>query len=227
MPIVCLSAGHGGSDPGAIGKTGVQEKVVNLAVALRVAAILRPVVDVVMTRETDVDVSLEERAELANSSDCSCFTEIHCNASVFRDANGTETFYHPASVVGRRLAQCIQSRMVKALGTRDRGIKESPNLAVLRLTNCPAALVEIAFISNAKEEAMLTDPKVHALAAQAIAEGIAEAMGFKLPTPWDPVIEIGKLKTDGLIDSGHAPKDAVTWGELATILNRIRRANSV
>lgn len=217
---VCIDPGHSGPDPGAVGKTGVQEKVINLAVALRVAAILEPVAEVVLTRIDDSDISLQDRAAMADGTEA--FVSIHCNSSVFRDANGTETFYHPASVIGRRLAQCIQSKVVGAIGTRDRGIKESPNMAVLRLTSCPAVLVEIAFLSNVKEEGMLEDPKVHALAAQAIAEGITEAIGLRLPEKWDPVVEIEKLKQSKLIDSDHAPKDVVTWGELATVLNRIR-----
>lgn len=171
-----------------------------------------------MTRIDDTDISLQDRSAV----EADAFVSIHCNASASRDANGTETFYHPVSVVGRRLAQCIQGRVVEAIGTRDRGIKENQDLAVLRLTNCPAALVEIAFLSNVKEEGMLEDPKIHALAALAIAEGIAEAMGFNLPAVWDPAVEIDKLKTDGMIDSNHFPKTAVTWGELATVLNRMR-----
>jgi len=217
---VCIDPGHGGSsDPGAIGKTGVQEKVVNLAIALRVAAILRPVVDVVMTRETDVDVSLQDRAAV----EADAFASIHCNAADNPDANGTETLYYPGSIMGRRLADRIQAHVVQELGTVDRGVKERPDLAVLRLSNCPAALVEIAFVSNVKEEAMLEDPAIHARAAQAIAEGIAEGMGFRLPAVWDPVKEIEKLKQDGLTNSSHEPKDVVNWGELATVLNRMRR----
>ncbi|HAY23450.1 MAG TPA: N-acetylmuramoyl-L-alanine amidase [Desulfobacterales bacterium] len=215
---IAIDPGHGGEDPGAVGKTGVQEKVVALAVALRVAAILRPIADVKMTRVDDTDVSLENRANV----EADAFISIHCNASVFRDSNGTETFYHPVSVIGRRLAERIQAKVVSALGTRDRGVKKSPNLAVLRLTKCPAALVEIAFLSNVKEEAMLEEPKIHALAAQSIAEGIAEAMGFKLPVVWDPVAEIEKLRAEGLINGEKKPKDTVTWGEFATVLNRLR-----
>jgi N-acetylmuramoyl-L-alanine amidase len=214
-----MPAISGGRDPGAIGKTGVQEKVVNLAVALRVAAILRPVVDVVMTRETDVDVSLQDRA----SVEADALISIHANASVFRDANGTETLYYPGSIMGRRLAECIQAQVVQELGTADRGTKERPDLAVLRLSNCPAALVEVAFLSNPNEESNLENPKIHARAAQAIARGIAEAMGFRLPAVWEPAKEIEKLKQDGLINTDKKPKDVVTWGELATVLNRMRR----
>lgn len=220
---IYIDPGHGGRDPGAIGPTGLQEKVITFAVAFRVAAILRPVAEVIMTRINDTDISLQDRSAVKADA----FISIHCNASVSREANGTETFYHPVSVIGRRLAQCIQTRVVKAIGTRDRGIKENPNLAVLRLPDGPSALVEIAFISNPTEEAMLEDYKTHAKVAQAIAEGIAEALGFKLPAVWDPAAEIARLKESGLIDGAHAPKDTVTWGELATVLNRMRSGRNV
>jgi len=217
---IVLDPGHGG-EPGAVGPAGTKEKVINLAVAFRVAAILRPVAEVIMTREADVDMSLQARAIMADEADA--FVSIHCNAADKPGAHGTETLHYPGSVWGRRLAQAIQQRVVAALDTADRGLKERSDLAVLRLTNPPAALVEIAFLSNPAEEAMLNDPTTHAKAAEAIAQGIADCFEFVLHPEYDPVKEIAKLREAGLINSDHKSGDPVTWGEFATVLNRLRK----
>lgn len=218
---ICIDPGHGGSDPGAVGPAGTQEKVIALAISLRVAALLRPVADVVMTRETDIDMELRDRAVMADGADC--FVSIQCNAADKPEAQGTETLYYPGSVWGRRLAQAIQQRLVPAIDTADRGLKERSDLAVLRLTNPPAALVEIAFLSNPEEEARLNDPALHAAAAQAIVQGIADCFNFKLEPEYDPAREITKLKEAGLINSDHKPGETVNWGQFATVLNRLRQ----
>ncbi|MBN2358750.1 MAG: N-acetylmuramoyl-L-alanine amidase [Deltaproteobacteria bacterium] len=92
---IVLDPGHGGSDPGAIGPTGLREKDVTLKLAKRIAEKLRKElgVDVVMTRETDRDLSLEQRAAIANEAHADLFLSIHVNASPNRRAYGIETFY--------------------------------------------------------------------------------------------------------------------------------------
>lgn len=220
MPKIVIDPGHGGGDPGAVGFSGTLEKVISLAIALRTADILRQIVDVKMTRETDTDPALADRAAMAD--DAELFVSIHCNAAESREANGTEVLIYPGSAEGHWLAEILLPRLTKTLGTVNRGIKERPDLAVLRLTNCPAVVVEPAFLSHPGEEAMLLDPDVHEAIAQVIAEGVAEYLGLKLPERWEPAAEIAKLKEDGLIDGDHAPKDIVSWGEFATVINRMR-----
>ena len=179
--VVCCDPGHSDPDPGAIGPSGVQEKVITLAIALRVADILRPVVDVVMTRTSDTDVSLERRAQIANDAGADLFLSIHANAHTDPSANGTETYHYPGSEAGKELAGAIQFDLVTQLKRRDRGVRNA-NFAVLRETNMPAALAEIAFISNPEEEALLETPAFQAKAAYAIATGIAGYLGIMLPT---------------------------------------------
>jgi len=70
---------------------------------------------------------------------------------------------------------------------------------------------------------LLEDPAFHEKAAQAIAQGIADCFEFKLIEEWDPAIEIRKLIEKGLITNEHKPGDAVTWGQLATVINRMDR----
>ncbi|HAA89909.1 MAG: N-acetylmuramoyl-L-alanine amidase [Thermoanaerobacterales bacterium 50_218] len=175
---VVLDPGHGGSDPGAIGKSGLREKDVNLAVALKAAEILQKQgVKVILTRATDTDVGLRERAEIANKRGADVFVSIHSNASYKPDIGGTATYTlaRDSSAYQREerlyLAQLLQEELVAALGLRDIGVLQE-NFAVLKYTQMPAALVEIAFISNPFEEQLLADPGFQARAAAAIARGI-------------------------------------------------------
>ena len=91
---IVLDAGHGGKDPGAVGKKG-QEKTINLNVALAVGKMItdkHPDVKVVYTRQTDKYVTLQERPNIANNADGDLFISIHTNASESTKAYGAETF---------------------------------------------------------------------------------------------------------------------------------------
>jgi len=91
---IVLDAGHGGSDPGAIGRTGLKEKDVNLDIAKRLANLLRNEgIAVVLTRSSDVFIPLSTRANIANSTKADLFVSIHSNANRVRSLNGFETYY--------------------------------------------------------------------------------------------------------------------------------------
>jgi len=132
---------------------------------------------VILTRATDTDVGLRERAEIANKRGADVFVSIHSNASYKPDIGGTATYTlaRDSSAYQREerlyLAQLLQEELVAALGLRDIGVLQE-NFAVLKYTQMPAALVEIAFISNPFEEQLLADPGFQARAAAAIARGI-------------------------------------------------------
>lgn len=91
---IVIDAGHGGEDPGALGKR-VREKDINLAVALQLGALIKeqyPDISVLYTRKTDVAVDLYKRARLANENHADLFISIHCNSSENKAAHGVETF---------------------------------------------------------------------------------------------------------------------------------------
>lgn len=103
---VIIDAGHGGYDPGAIGKSGVREKDINLDIALRLNKLLKDSgVEVVMTRSTDNFVSLERRVEIANRSKADIFISIHGNANRAKSLNGFEVYYISPNVSNARRAQ--------------------------------------------------------------------------------------------------------------------------
>jgi N-acetylmuramoyl-L-alanine amidase len=94
-----IDAGHGGTDPGAIGRAGLREKGVNLDIAKRVANILRnDGIEVVMTRPSDRFVLLNSRVEMANNSGADIFVSIHSNANRVRSLSGFEVYYVSPSV---------------------------------------------------------------------------------------------------------------------------------
>jgi N-acetylmuramoyl-L-alanine amidase len=92
---VVIDAGHGGEDPGAIGPTGVKEKDVTLQIAKKAAARIRKdlKMDVVLTRDRDVFLPLEERTAIANRAGADLFISIHANSNPNRRIHGVETYY--------------------------------------------------------------------------------------------------------------------------------------
>ncbi|MEO5760685.1 MAG: N-acetylmuramoyl-L-alanine amidase [Vicinamibacteria bacterium] len=92
---ICLDAGHGGHDPGAIGRGGTQEKDITLAVVLRLEKLIRKELgaDVVMTRDKDIFIPLEERTAIANSSGADLFLSVHINSARNSAGRGLETYY--------------------------------------------------------------------------------------------------------------------------------------
>jgi N-acetylmuramoyl-L-alanine amidase len=95
IKTIVIDPGHGGSEPGAKGKFGTLEKNISLAISLKLKAIIERnlALRVVLTREEDVDVSLENRAAKANNNKADLFISIHVNSSFLRQARGSETFF--------------------------------------------------------------------------------------------------------------------------------------
>lgn len=172
MSSIAIDPGHGGKDPGAIGPTGLKEKECALKIALKVGQMLKKHnVKVIYTRTDDSYPSLTQRAELANKAKADYFVSIHLNSSTSPSAHGTETFSFKRGTVGEKLAQKIQSHLVKSIRLANRGVKQE-NLLVLKKTKMPAALVEVCFISNPKEEALLKSEAFLNKAAEGISRGI-------------------------------------------------------
>jgi N-acetylmuramoyl-L-alanine amidase len=171
-----IDAGHGGDESGAI-YGGIEEKDLNLDIANRLYNLLKNKnINVYMTRTTDKDVGLYDRANMANDLNASLFLSIHNNA-YYSDQKGTETLYFPAGssisgVTGKDFAQTIQNKLVGALKTVNRGIVERPGLAVLNKTTMPAALAEIAFMTNSDDMANLKSDTFKQKAAEALCDAV-------------------------------------------------------
>ena len=171
---IVIDPGHGGDRPGACYE-GIMEKDIDLAVSLKLVSILQNQgFQVIMTRSTDVEIGLYERADLANAAGADVFVSLHSNAAENRpDYQGIYTYYHPSSNRGARLAQAIQTPLCQITGGIDRGIKDA-DFVVLRETDMCAVLVEMGFMANHEELMNLTDDGYRQLLAQGIAQGIVD-----------------------------------------------------
>lgn len=171
--LVVLDPGHGGSANGAE-YGGVKEKDLNLSIALQAAKLLEEAgLTVLMTRTEDRDMGLYERTNLANGQEADLFVSVHCNASLEHSgALGVYTCAHSEDGKGWRLAEALYKAMQEASGAPGSGMEPRPNLAVLRTSRMPAALVECGFMSTAEELALLVQPAYQAKLAQGIASGI-------------------------------------------------------
>jgi N-acetylmuramoyl-L-alanine amidase len=118
--------------------------------------------------------TINERAKIANRAKCDYFISIHCNAG---GGTGTETLIYGTGGHAEPLAKCVNNKIVKHFGLKNRGIKVRTDLGVLRLTNMPAILVETAFIDN-QSDANLLKHNINEF-AQAIYDGITEYLDVK------------------------------------------------
>ena len=196
VQTIVLDPGHGGFDKGAISGYGYEKDY-----ALDLARLLRPLLQakgfrVIMTRESDVFVPLEVRAQIANATHDSVFVSLHFNAtdrdpmasgfeiysltprgapSTYEDwltqmsinvQNGTE-----ADAASVELSSCIYHSLIGHIGEFDRGIKRA-RFVVLRLTKIPAVLVESGFLTERGESRLIAKPEWRKRLADAICTGI-------------------------------------------------------
>ena len=176
---IVIDPGHGGSDPGAE-RAGIQEKTVNLAVASRLAALLEQKgLEVVMTRTGDESRSLASRADRVRIDNADLYISIHQNSAKNTRAAGMEVYFSAKNRYAKaslRLAYEVQRSALEQLGAKpgnayDRGIKRA-DFRVTRSADCPAILLECAFISNASDRALMTLDAYLDELAHGIADGI-------------------------------------------------------
>ncbi|MCW5965259.1 MAG: N-acetylmuramoyl-L-alanine amidase [Bryobacterales bacterium] len=215
---VVIDPGHGGKDHGTTGVSGLKEKDLVLDVSKRLANLVRERLgsEVLLTREDDNFVSLEERTEIANQSRADLFISVHANSSPYKLATGSETFFlnftssrEAMDVAARENASSqrsvaelqdivrkialkdkrdesedfaarIQSALFRTqraegMAPKNRGVKSAPFI-VLVGAEMPSILVEIGFLSNAKEEAALKTPEYRQKMAEALLKGLETYM---------------------------------------------------
>lgn len=184
---VCVDAGHGGRDSGAVGVGAVLEKNVALEYARELRTVLqRRNHRVALTRMTDEYVELAERVKIADDARADVMVSLHANAADSKLANGAWVIYDDKTDVGpaggKALAEAIFKSMAKVLGVTDADadLEVFPdrssavggrNLAVLN-TKAPAVLVELGFMTNEEDLAQLQNMSARAAICGAIADGI-------------------------------------------------------
>jgi N-acetylmuramoyl-L-alanine amidase len=241
MISVCLDAGHGQHDPGAIGQNGTKEKDITLSITLKLGKLLgKQGLNVIYTRindnpnfPQDQRQNLAKRVGIANTSEVDYFISIHCNSSNDKQAHGVETYCYKLGGNGEKLAKSIQESIINNTSLYNRGVKTA-NFYVIKYTQMPAVLIEMAFISNLEEEKLLKDEIFQDKIAIAIAKGICNYLNvpyidakyskyFKdIPANYwaidiiDEAYELGLVK--GYSDGNFRPNTAPTRAELTSAL---------
>lgn len=179
--IITLDAGHGGSDPGAIGSDGTKEKNITLAITKVVKELLeKKGAKVYMTRTTDVDVygpnasdadELQARVNVGEKYNSDLFVSLHINSSVNKNVGGFSTYYYPKTSNDLRIAKSIQDQLTANFGVDDLGVRQA-NFYVIKRISMPATLVEMCFISNEKELVLMKGKWFQNKTARLIAAGI-------------------------------------------------------
>lgn len=171
---VCLDPGHGGSEVGAIGCSGIKEATINLAVAKKAQEILtQRGASVVMTRQADVVMSLDDRVKFAAANNVDLLLSVHQNS--LPDGrnpwveHGTSTYYYQPQALA--FANQVRAGTVARLGFPDFHTRWQ-NLALCRPSRQPSALVEVGFVINPDEYADLISPGGQERAARGIADGV-------------------------------------------------------
>ncbi|MDQ1912388.1 N-acetylmuramoyl-L-alanine amidase [Paenibacillus sp. GD4] len=244
---IVVDAGHGGYDPGAIGVNGLQEKTVNYDISMKLRDLLvSRGYEVVMSRDTDVFLSLKERVEFTNAQNADLFVSIHANSYPSSNVRGTMVLYYddaypqesyPASEEMKQLtpqsrdaAQKVLDAFVESVGTENRGLLPSA-VYVVRMGTIPSILVETAFLSNASDAALLATPEVRDQMAEAIAKGIEAYLPPDDPSYVFPDTKghwareaILRLKEQGIVEGvgkKYEPNRVLTRAEWMTLLGRL------
>lgn len=189
---VFIDAGHGGTDPGALGY-GYRESDLNLQVAKKVESKLKSKgIDVKMSRNSDIFYSLSERAEMANDYGADAFVSIHQNSAEAKSANGIETYYNRNKEEDKPLSNDIQTQVISQTGANNRGVKNA-EFTVLVKSKMISALVECGFITNELEVKKLSDSSYQDKLATGIANGIEEYLKSNVIIEESQITATGKV----------------------------------
>ena len=175
---IAIEAGHGGSGTGAIGLSGLVEKEINLDLSFRLGELCTSMgAEVVQVRDSDRDMGLIEKRNIAIKSGADMLISIHANAGGrgYLSVAGTSTYWH--NPFWAPLAQTIYDRLLET-GLPEFGVVGTFNYTVTRASQMPAMLVEQAFMTHAEDEEKLADPEFRQQMAAKIYEGIIDYLKF-------------------------------------------------
>ena len=174
MSKVFLSAGHGGSDPGAVG-FGMKEKDINLNIMLAcLDELVKHGVTVVCSRTKDENDPVGNEVKEANASGADVAVSFHTNAG---GGNGSESYYWTNDLKGQKLATLCEKH-ANSIGQNSRGIKSGNHLYFIKNTNMTAVLCECAFIDNDTDNDIIDTTAEQRAFGVAYAKAILEYLGI-------------------------------------------------
>lgn len=167
---IFIDQGHNPVNPNAGAEAaGIREQDINYEVGVRLAALLNadPDFEARLSRPapetqlgTSVATSLRARVEAANAWPADYFISLHCNANTNPDISGAEGYVFALGTRAAEMAEDIIEGISDMTGLRDRGVFPRPTLYVLRETAMPAALIELGYLTNPGDRALLVnDPQ--------------------------------------------------------------------
>jgi N-acetylmuramoyl-L-alanine amidase len=172
---VVLDPGHGGHDPGTTQRGVSPEKIWTLDLAFRLKTRLEQGgFSVILTRQSDVFIPLEERVLISNAQPNVIFVSLHFNSTPKRDIQGVETYYDANR--SAKLANKVQQSILQLPGVFDRRVKTAPYYVIRRNAN-PAILIEGGFLSNPIESRRIASPSYRDALAEQIYQGILAYRG--------------------------------------------------
>lgn len=198
MSKVFLSAGHGGTDPGAVAY-GMKEKDINLTIMLACNDILvRHNVTTILSRTKDENDPVSQEVKEANAFQADIAVSFHTNAG---GGDGSESLYHGSSSNGKKLAKLCE-KYVKNIGQNSRGIKKRDDLRFLNGTKMPAVICECAFIDNDADNDIIDTAKKQKAFGVAYAKAILEYLGidYKEPASKTYTVQVGSYKSKSNAD---------------------------
>ncbi len=175
--IIVIDAGHGGTEKGAVGCLGDNEKDINLKIALELQEQLKQMgATVIMTRECDGYVNLKNRINIGKNNNADIFISIHLNSIGdspinLRKNRGTSIYYY--NLAAKTLAESLEHSITQKAGTTKNGIHQK-GFAVIRPTEYIGILVEAAYMTNPLDSTLYQTKDFAHNVAQGIADGIVE-----------------------------------------------------
>lgn len=184
---IVVDAGHGGSDPGKVGINDVLEKDINLALALKLKALLKEDnIEVVLTRDSDAGLysagatnkkieDMQKRCQIITDANPVFTISLHQNSYPTADIKGAQVFYYGQSAKGKELAELIQKNLIAEVDPENhRQAKANESYYLLKKTPTPTVIVECGFLSNEEEAALLLTDDYQNQLVYAIHLGILE-----------------------------------------------------
>lgn len=178
--VIVIDAGHGASDGGAVGGSGVLEKEINLSIAQRLQKLLEKTgATVIVTRADDEPIAENKRSDMRmrknikENSEADIFVSIHMNKFSQAKYSGAQVFYSPDED-SKALGESIQAAMIDILNPDNNRVAKSAgdSIYLLKGGTVPAVIVECGFLSNPQEEQMLTREDYQEKVAWSVYAGI-------------------------------------------------------